>query len=316
MAHDPISHVIDEIGRISLFHELTEEFFGREVFIPLLDLTPYNIPFTMTKFMVLELVAAGLIIAIFVPLARRAASGAAPRGAWWNAFEGLLTFIRDQVAKPPPKPPAPNQHHQPPGHDDHHTTAKQEPVGELAPGAHIPDDADRYVPFLWTIFLFILFCNLLGMVPFGGSPTASIYVTGALALCSFVMFHAGAIFKMGPANYVKSYWPSAEIPFGMGYLLKPMIFLIEILGTVIKGGVLAVRLFANLFAGHLVLANLLFFITMAANSGPLIWGGVTVASVLGVFALSLLELFVAFLQAFIFTFLTALFMGMAMNPQH
>jgi F-type H+-transporting ATPase subunit a len=80
--------------------------------------------------------------------------------------------------------------------------------------------------------------------------------------------------------------------------------------------VLCVRLFANMFAGHMVLGMILYFIIMTANTTFLLWGGVTIASVLGVVALSLLELFVAFLQAYIFVFLTALFMGMALHPQH
>src|SRR5262249_19751691 len=95
-----------------------------------------------------------------------------------------------------------------------------------------------------------------------------------------------------------------------------MIFIIELLGTGIKASVLAVRLFANMFAGHTVLAMILGFIVVAGNTLPLLWGGITTASVLGVVALSLLELFVAFLQAYIFVFLTSLFMGMALHPSH
>src|SRR2546427_487270 len=99
MAHDPMTHVyehvLDERGHITIFTEL----FGG-LYIPLLDLRAIGIPFTLTKFMVLELLAAALIVAIYVPLARRAARGDAPTGPWWNAWEGLLTFIRDQVAKP------------------------------------------------------------------------------------------------------------------------------------------------------------------------------------------------------------------------
>ena len=86
------------------------------------------------------------------------------------------------------------------------------------------------------------------------------------------------------------------------------------ISSVIKSGVLAIRLFANMFAGHMVVASILMFIVLARDSS--LWGLVTVASVLGVIALSLLELFVAFLQAYIFTFLTALFIGMAVNPEH
>ncbi len=90
------------------------------------------------------------------------------------------------------------------------------------------------------------------------------------------------------------------------------------MGTFIKSGVLAVRLFANMFAGHLVLAMILIFSSSVAGQVGNCWllGGVTIASVLGVTALSLLELFVAFLQAYVFVFLTALFMGMALHPQH
>jgi F-type H+-transporting ATPase subunit a len=167
------------------------------------------------------------------------------------------------------------------------------------------------------MFVFVLFCNLLGIIPFMGSPTASIWVTGGLALCSFIMFHAAAIAKVGPITYVKSQWPHIDVPY-VGPLFSLMIFVIEMFGTFIKGGVLAVRLFANMFGGHMVLATILFFIYEVGmvTTSYFLWGGVTVVSVLGVVALSLLELFVAFLQAYVFTFLTALFMGMLLHPEH
>ena len=90
------------------------------------------------------------------------------------------------------------------------------------------------------------------------------------------------------------------------------------MSAMIKAFVLAVRLFANMFGGHMVLATVLLFIYLAGMGGAsyLLWGSVTLASVLGIVALSLLELLVAFLQAYVFTFLTSLFMGMALNPQH
>jgi F-type H+-transporting ATPase subunit a len=248
------------------------------VHIPL----PNILGLQLTKFMVLEVLIAILLIAIFVPLCRRSQSGEMPKGTWWNAFESLLTFIRDQVAKP-------------------------------AIGEH---DADKYVPLLWTMFLFVLFCNLMGMIPFMGSPTASIWVTGGMAVCSFVVMHGAASVKMGGIKYLKSLWPH----LGLGIPGRPIEFLVcflEAFGTVIKSFVLAVRLFANMFAGHMVLATILLFIVSVGNAGfSLLWPVVTVSSVLGVVALSLLELFVAFLQAYIFTFLTALFMGMALHPAH
>lgn len=268
--HNPFEHVADSY-HIHISNKLS---------IPL----PHNEAETLgiSKFMLLELIAAGLIIAIYVPMSRRLVSGEPPRGSWDNAFDSVLAFIRNEVAKPN--------------------------IGE--------HDADKYVPFLWTLFLFVLVNNLLGMLPWMGSPTANLYMTGALAVIAFIMMHGAAMAKMGPVHYFQAMWPHIDVPFGMGYVLKPMIFVIEMLGTVIKAGVLAVRLFANMFAGHTVLAMILGFIVLAGNALPLLWGGITTASVLGVAALSLLELFVAFLQAYIFVFLTSLFMGMALHPSH
>ncbi|HTK77245.1 MAG TPA: F0F1 ATP synthase subunit A [Gemmataceae bacterium] len=256
-----------------------------------IDLPSFNLfghHFQVTKFMVLELLAAVLAAAIFIPLCRRAARGELPKGPFWNAFESLLTFIREQVAKP-------------------------------CIGDH---DADHYVPFLWTMFIFILFCNLLGMFPFMGSPTASAWVTAGLAVCSFVMMHGAPIAKHGLIPYLKSTWPHIElgeniIAKAFGWFLSAAIWTIEMFGTVIKSFVLAVRLFANMFAGHMVLASLLLFIVIVGQGGlNLLWGVVTFSSVMGVVALSLLELFVAFLQAYVFVFLTSLFMGMALHPEH
>jgi F-type H+-transporting ATPase subunit a len=103
-----------------------------------------------------------------------------------------------------------------------------------------------------------------------------------------------------------------DLPKPLMFVLWPMVFVIELMGLLIKHFVLAVRLFANMFAGHLVLAVILAFILSTAQS--ILWWGVTPASILGATALSLLELFVAFLQAFIFTYLSALFIGMAVHP--
>ena len=102
----------------------------------------------------------------------------------------------------------------------------------------------------------------------------------------------------------------------MGPFIAGMIAGIEVFGSLIKAFVLDVRLFANLFAGHLVLAFILSFIVMAKDTPFFLFGTISAGSVFMVVALSLLEIFVAFLQAFIFTYLTALFMGMALHPQH
>src|SRR5438876_6438223 len=169
MAVDPFEHVMDTKD----WHFF--ENFGLHVHLPKIHLPLYG-DFQITKFMILELVAAILVVVIYVPLARRAATGELPKGFLWNTFESILSYIRNQIAIP-------------------------------NIGAH---DADRFVPFLWTLFLFVLFCILLGMFPFLGSPTASLTVTGALAVISFLVIHGGAVAKMGPGHYLQSYVPHLD----------------------------------------------------------------------------------------------------------
>jgi F-type H+-transporting ATPase subunit a len=232
----------------------------------------------ITKFMVLETIAALVLILFFIALANRMRRTDRPQGRLWNMLESMLVFIRDQVARP-------------------------------AIGKH---DADRFLPFLWTVFFFVLMCNLLGMIPWLGSPTGAMATTGTMALITFGAVIGAGMKKMGPVGFWTGQVPHMDLPPLLAVFLKPMIFVIEILGLFIKHFVLAVRLLANMMAGHLVLAVLVAFIA-AAWTSPFIWG-VAPATILGATALSLLELFVAFLQAYIFTFLSALFIGMAVHP--
>ena|ERR1700722_2016875 len=310
-APDPMHHVQDAKS-FTLFEEL---FGGLDIPLPG-PLHIGNYEFHLTKFMVLEVVAAVFIAIIYIPLAKRIRGGGLPTGVWWNFFETFFVFVRDKIARPYLDDPHAGHHGH--GHDDHAAPAHGLDAHGHDHFAHEEHAGDRFVPFLATMFLFILFCNLLGMIPFLGSPTASIWVTGGLALCSFVMLHAPGIVHKGIGNYFASLWPRIDVPY-VGWLFSVGIFAIELLGTVIKSGVLAVRLFANMFAGHMVLASILMFIWTvgtAVNVNYALWSGVSIASVLGVVALSLLELFVAFLQAYVFTFLTALFMGMSLYPAH
>lgn len=246
--------------------------------LPQIDLFGYQLQ--LTKFMVLELAAAALMVLIFVPLARRIRAGRRPCGRLWNLLEAMLVFLRDDVARP-------------------------------AIGRH---EADRFLPYIWNVFFFVLLCNLLGLVPWAGSPTGALAVTGALALISFLTVVGSGMAKFGIIHYWTGMVPEMELPLVLAVLLKPLILLIEVLGLCIKHGVLAVRLLANMFAGHLVLAVVILFIGWTANQLFVLWLGVAAASVLGAVALSLLELFVAFLQAYVFTFLSALFIGLAVHP--
>jgi F-type H+-transporting ATPase subunit a len=232
----------------------------------------------ITKFMVIELVVAVLLIVVFARLAGQLKRTGTAKGAWANSLEAMIVFIRDQVARP-------------------------------AIGGH---DADRFLPYLLTVFFFILGCNLFGMLPWAGSPTGALATTGAMALLTFATVVLSGMAKLGPIGFWTGQVPHMDLPLALAILLKPMIFVIEILGMGIKHFILAMRLLANMMAGHLVLAVVMAFI--AASAASMAWYAVAPASVLGAVALSLLELFVAFLQAYIFTFLSALFIGMAVHP--
>lgn len=246
----------------------------------LIDNTIKPMDFTITKFMVLEVVIAIIIAALCVLLASRIKGGNRPKGSVWNLLEVFLMYIRDNIAKP-------------------------------CIGDH---DADRFVPFLWTLFLFVLGCNLMGMIPWMGSPTGALATTAALALTTFLVVVGSGMKQLGPVGFWKAQVPHMDLPKPIAILLIPLIFVIEIMGLLIKHCVLAVRLLANMMGGHVVVAVILAFIGASAAAGQAIWGGVTLASVLGATAISMLELFVAFLQAYIFTFLSALFIGAAVHP--
>lgn len=311
----PTDHVLHEVqdqeGSWIFFERFLD---GKSIPLATFEIGGYQVCFT--KFMFLELVAAAIILGISIPLARKIRTGELPRGYLWNFLESILIFIRDEIARPNLDDPHPHHH----GDDHGHGHGGHGSHAHALPTALEEHAGDRYLPFLWTLFMFILMMNLLGMVPFMGSPTASIWVTGALGLCSFVMMHGAAIVKHhgNVFAYLKSLWPHIDVPV-VGPVFSFLIFMIELLGTVIKSGVLAVRLFANMFAGHMVLGMILFFIYMVGTKDEAsyaVWTGVSLASVAGVVGLSLLELFVAFLQAYVFTFLTALFMGMNLYPEH
>jgi F-type H+-transporting ATPase subunit a len=301
-----------------VWHFFNNTAFSFSIKVGWFEIFGYRFP---TKYMILQVMAAALIAYLMIGLAKRMQSGDPVQGLLWNALEAIAQFIRDDIARPYLG-----------GHEEHaadegHAAGEHGHDEAAYPYPPWQHPADAYVPYLLTVFLFILVMNVFGLIPFLGSPTGNIYVTGALATCSFLLIHGSGIAKNGFGKYMKSMWMDIDIPpligsgllsFGglLGLFIKVLIFFLELGGTVIKCFVLAVRLFANIFAGHMVVASILFFIFVARNQSVLLWGAVTTASVLGVIALSLLELFIAFLQAYIFVFLTALFTGMAVNPAH
>jgi len=265
--------------------------------------------FGISKYMILELLIAAVMVLLFTRLASKLRSGAAPRGRLTNMLEAMVLFVRDQIARP-----AIDSHDH---HDDEHGHG-EEPHGVHghAAAAVLPaHDGDRFVPLLLTLFFFVLGCNLLGMVPWAGSPTASFSVTLALAGVTLLTVIVAGMRKFGFFGFFKNQVPSMDLPLPLAVVLKPMIFLIEMLGLCIKHLILAVRLLANMVAGHLVLLGIMGLISAAAAYSTGLWATVTGISVVSCTLFSLLELFVAFLQAYIFTFLSALFIGAAVH-QH
>jgi F-type H+-transporting ATPase subunit a len=272
----------------------------------------------ITKHQILLVVAALAVAVPYILLARRVRDGTPPRGAFWNFLEMLLLFIRDEVARPNIQA---GHHHdghaEPGGHDHADAHGGPHHAAGGGPPAHY---ADRFVPFLWTLFLFILACNLLGMIPFLGSPTAELSVTLVLAGSVFVVTQVSALRKLGVGGYASSFVPRLKadnvvMTAFLAVLIVPLIALIEFAGIFLRAGVLAVRLFANIFAGHVALGVIMLFAIADTSAGGVSAGG-TVAAVLMGTALSVLELFVAFLQAFVFVLLSSIFLGMQLNPEH
>jgi len=287
--------------------------------------------FQVTKFMVLTVIAGLLTLWFFRALSKRVASGEAAKGPWWNFWETIFLFLRDDVVRPTIGD-GHDAHGEHESHGEHVTEAGLLPTetpheemerfhshGESEP--HSPEGAiaaehpaDRFLPFVASCFFFILFCNLLGMIPWLGSPTGSYSVTAPLAITAFGFVIITGSKAMGPVGFWKSLVPAVDLPGAMKPFLVPLIWVIEFLGLIIKHCVLAIRLFANIMAGHTVLGVLLGFMAAAGIAGTLLWGPVAAGSVFGQVAVSFLELLFAFIQAYVFAFLATVFISMSLHP--
>ena len=163
----------------------------------------------------------------------------------------------------------------------------------------------RMTPLMLTFFFFILFCNLLGLFPFMATATGNINVTAALAIVAFLVIQFQGMRENGPINYWKSLVPS-----GVPTMLVPLMIPVEFIGLFTKPFALCMRLFANMIAGHVVIIS---FLMLIFTFGTLLFAPISVGFALFIY---LLELLVAFIQAYIFTMLTGLFIGMAAHPEH
>jgi F-type H+-transporting ATPase subunit a len=235
--------------------------------------------FAISKFMVIEVFVALVLAALFIRLANKMRTSIVPRGKMWQFLEGIMFYVRDEIAMP-------------------------------AIGHH---DADRFVPLLWTMFFFILVCNVLGLVPWVGSVTASFSVTLALAAITFGTVMIAGMRKFGVVGFWLNQVPHMDLPVYMAVFLLPMIWVIEVLGMFIRHAVLAVRLLANMVAGHVVLLSIMALAFSVAGAESPSWFIAAPISIIGSTLLCCLELFVAVLQAYVFTFLSALFIGSAVH---
>lgn len=257
-----------------------------------------GVHFQITKFMVLQVVAAVLTLLIFRGLAKRVQTGEPTQGRFWNFWESIALFVRDEVVRPT----IGDGHHE---HDDDH--GEHDDHGSATHKGHY---ADQFLPFILSCFFYILFCNLLGAIPMLGSPTGSICVTGVLAVSAFGFnLYQGVQHLGGVGNFLSNFWLELGLEGAMKFVIGLLIWVIEVFGLLVKHGVLAVRLFANIMGGHTVVGVILGFIAYEGVAGEPMQLLVAPASVVGQVLIGLLELFVSFLQAYVFAYLTTIFLS-------
>ena len=280
----PEAHATEQESPLE--HVVQHPLIQREVAVT--PLTP-NGSITVFSDQIAMLALAGLLLIALVPMLvkrRRSKAGVdamVPTGAA-NGLEAVCDYLRREVAQPV-----------------------------------LLEHTDRFIKYIWSVFFFVLTVNVLGLLPIpvvsklfgthlGGTATGNIWTTATLALVTMIMMVFNGL-RLGGKSYLAHFCPG---PLWLAPLLVP----VEIIGLIAKIFALAVRLFANMIAGHILLAVLLSFILAAGTISTGLGLGVGALVVAGSVAINFLELFVAFLQAFIFTFLTTLFIGMSVVFHH
>jgi F-type H+-transporting ATPase subunit a len=250
---------------------------------------PWLIPGTTidvspTKHVVFMILAAVLVfVTIWYggrQIERRHREGKGPRG-FGAAVEALVLWVRDDVAV-----------------------------------ANIGHGGERFAPYILTLFFFILYCNLLGLLPWGAAATGNIAVTAALALTAFLTIEIAGFRTLGPKGYFKTIVMVPPGMKGIGAVAMAIIMTpVELIGKIVKPFALTLRLFANMTAGHFVILVLLGLIFVFGTAPPFVRGVVVVGSIGLTLFMMVLELIVAFLQAYIFALLTSVFIGL-MRHEH
>jgi len=237
------------------------------IHLPHLEL--FGLDISITKHVFFMWIISLLLIIFLTLVAGKYKKSLVPKGIS-NFFEMIILFIRDDIVRPT-----------------------------------IGKGYERFLPYLLTIFFFILFSNIFGLIPYAATVTSNIAVTAALAGMTFFATQLGGIKEYGFFGYLKGL-----IPHGMPVGILPLIIVVEVLGLFTKPFALCIRLFANMIAGHVVILSLIGLI--------FIMGSIFVAPVSIAFSLFiyLLEILVAVIQAYIFTMLSSLFIGMAVHIEH
>ncbi len=280
-----------DIGEVVLHHTADAYSIGIEPFFsyhwskwPDIHLGGLTLNLTPTKHVIFLFIAAGLVFLTMRlagnALKRQRAGERAPKG-FAAAMEGLVLFVRDDIA--------------------------------IANIGH--EEGPKFAPFIMTLFFFILYSNLLGLIPHGSTPTGNLAVTGALAIMVFLTVEISGMLKLGFKGYMGTIFPHVPGLHGPGAAVMSIAMApIEILGKLVKPFALAVRLFGNMTAGHFVILSLfgIIFLFGHLQGWNYAIGFTTAALVTGIM---LLELFVAFLQAYVFALLSAVFIGL-MQHEH
>jgi F-type H+-transporting ATPase subunit a len=229
----------------------------------------FGIDLSITKYIFFMWIVAAVLLILCLVAARGYKKSLVPKG-FSNFFEIIILFVRDEIVKP-----------------------------------SIGNGYEAYLPYMLTLFFFILVSNLFGLIPFSTTITANVAVTGTLAVISFIVTQYSGMKNHGVLNYLKGLVPS-----GMPVVILPLMAVIELIGLFTKPFALCIRLFANMVAGHIVIFSLvgLIFIMHTIYVAPV--------SVGFVLFIEILELLVAGIQAYVFTMLTALFIGMAIHSDH
>lgn len=232
--------------------------------------------FSLTKNVVQMILALTLLVLLMTGIAKKYKNGlgvtSAPKG-WQNAVEPIITFVRDDVAKP-----------------------------------NLGHKWNKYLPYLLTVFFFILILNIFGLIPGSANVTGNTAFTAVMGIIS-------AIVILASTN--GHFWMHILWPPGVPFLVKLILIPVELAGVlIIKPAALIIRLFANMVAGHIIILSFISLIFIFGEMSKVAGWGFSPVSILFTVFIYMIEILVAFIQAFIFTNLTAVFIGQAFEGEH